>query len=394
MEQMQDINSFQFQFSSEFSSVTFNHSTPNTLDFSQITLADLEKISHKLQIDNFSLLKKIDLPFNSIASDSNKDWDFEKGVWKDHLSIHDQIVMPKPLHIFSYGSLCWNIAPELKHCKIKKAYVKGFQRRFWQVSTDHRGTVENPGLVVSLVSDEEYKKLTGFGGQKESICYGLAFEIPEGEENEILRALDYREKGGYKRKMVKMFDVEEKKEIEGVVYIGEINNPHFAKKGIRENIFECARIISVSQGESGRNSDYLRNLEGFLKKNGFIDEYIFLLSSLVNEFQTKSFSEQIMRINDFCLDFSLKFEDDGQKIVFWIWVLNDSRSKKEHLINFTFWMSSLYPNMDFSEKVNPQYLRKGIEIIFHRKEEREGVFNFHDLIRKFIFLTFENFETI
>ena len=368
-------------------------SPPNPLDFSAVSLPHLEKISQFLQIHNFSLpiTKQKD---SSFPTTSNSDWDFEKGVWKDHLSIHEEMNLPKPLHIFGYGSLCWNIAPELKSCKIKKAFVKGYRRKFWQISTDHRGTVDYPGLVVSLIPDEEYKSLTGFCSEQETICYGLAFEIPEGTENEVIRALDFREKGGYKRKIVKMYDVEEKKDIEGIVYLGEINNPHFAKKELRDDILECAKIIAVSEGESGKNSDYLRNLEGFLKINGFIDEYISLLSFLVQEYQNKGCCDCIKRIDEFCCDFSLFSEESNNKITIWIWNIYDSRTKKEHLKNFQFWLSSSFPSIDCLVKENSEYARNGIEMVFYRNTENLKNFDFHSLIRKFIFLAFENSEIL
>lgn len=55
------------------------------------------------------------------------------------------------LWIFGYGSLTWKVNFPYKSSKI--GYIKGYARRLWQGSTDHRGI---PGHVSTLMGGAYY----------------------------------------------------------------------------------------------------------------------------------------------------------------------------------------------------------------------------------------------
>lgn len=82
------------------------------------------------------------------------EWDQTLGVWKNLKAIGEQAI-PDPLWIFGYGSLCFSPG-NMRFEEYCDGYINGYTRRFWQKSCDHRGTPENPGLVCTLLTEEEW----------------------------------------------------------------------------------------------------------------------------------------------------------------------------------------------------------------------------------------------
>ncbi|KAK4872072.1 hypothetical protein RN001_016196 [Aquatica leii] len=147
--------------------------------------------------------------------------------------------------IFGYGSLIWKV--DFPYESKIVGYIKGFERKFYQHSTDHRGTPERPGRVVTLVPNNE-----------ELCVWGVAYKIKETDVEKVMDHLDYREKGGYQRTKVLFFPFSiYEKPFDITIYVGTKDNKNYAGEADDNSI---AEQILNSVGPSGTNIEYLLNL--------------------------------------------------------------------------------------------------------------------------------------
>ncbi len=162
--------------------------------------------------------------------------------------------------VFGYGSLIWR--PDFEFVGKRVAQLGGYQRRFWQGSTDHRGVPEAPGRVVTLLA-----------GSAEDECWGVAYQIAGQAAREIIDALDYRERGGYVLRMEILRD-RNGEQFESLVYIATPANPNYLGPASDEAI---ARQIIPSVGPSGANLEYLLELAQALRDHAIDDPHVFAL---------------------------------------------------------------------------------------------------------------------
>ncbi len=171
--------------------------------------------------------------------------------------------------IFGYGSLIWR--PGFDFDEVQTGYIRGWARRFWQGSTDHRGVPNAPGRVATLVP------LAG------EITWGRAYRIRPSDSSQILKKLDIREQGGYDRLQIPVYTADGAVvTTEALMYRATEENPEFLGEGQIEDI---AKQILRSVGPSGTNVEYLLELHHALERLNVQDQHIDTLVKAVRKLE-------------------------------------------------------------------------------------------------------------
>ena len=141
-----------------------------------------------------------------------------------------------------------------------------WSRRFWQGSTDHRGVPGAPGRVVTLVPEPGAR------------CWGAAYRVEAGHREGVLRALDWREKGGYQRRRVELELAGSGEAVEATVYLATEHNPNYLGPAPAP---ELAAQVQGAHGPSGSNLEYVLELARALRVLGADDPHVYELEALL-----------------------------------------------------------------------------------------------------------------
>ncbi|WP_296420814.1 gamma-glutamylcyclotransferase [Pseudooctadecabacter sp.] len=155
--------------------------------------------------------------------------------------------------VFGYGSLLWN--PGFEPAEAVTATLDGYHRSFCMLSIHHRGTVDEPGLVLAL-------------DKAESSCTGVAFRVAPADEDRVLAELREREliSSAYLERHVPLL-LEDGRHVDALAYV--INRDH--EQYCQFDLEKQAQLIARSVGGRGPNPEYLYNTADHLMKMGIED---------------------------------------------------------------------------------------------------------------------------
>ncbi|KAG5680686.1 hypothetical protein PVAND_010179 [Polypedilum vanderplanki] len=183
------------------------------------------------------------------------------------------------LWVFGYGSLVWKNA-DFEFESSVAGFLKGFKRRFYQNSIDHRGTEKFPGRVVTLIKSDD---------QNERV-YGMGYKISNDKIMKVLNHLDYREKNGYERCETFFYPINnEQLKKKTIVYVANETNPSWNSD---HDLHSIARQVFKAIGPSGDNISYVYNLCNAMREHFpnhyHEDRHLFELEKLLKEMKEKA----------------------------------------------------------------------------------------------------------
>jgi glutathione-specific gamma-glutamylcyclotransferase len=171
------------------------------------------------------------------------------------------------LWVFGYGSLIWH--PGFPVARREVARLHGWHRSFCMRSIHHRGSPENPGLVLALDRRDG------------STCDGVAFLVEAGRESETVDILRDREliSSAYLETRLPVV-LPDGKQVEALAYVIDPDHVQYCGDLPLE---EQAHIIAHAVGGRGPNSDYLFSTTEHLSHLNIDDTDLVWLAARVRE---------------------------------------------------------------------------------------------------------------
>jgi len=159
-----------------------------------------------------------------------------------------------PLWVFGYGSLMWN--PGFTPAEQVLGRLGGFHRSFCMWSIHHRGSEEDPGLVLAL-------------DEADAVCDGVAFRVADGERDAVLAYLRERElvSAAYVEQ-VHDLTLRDGRVVPALCYVIERDHVQYCGGMALER---QAQVIAKAVGGRGPNTEYLYNTAAQLDAFGIED---------------------------------------------------------------------------------------------------------------------------
>ena len=167
--------------------------------------------------------------------------------------------------VFGYGSLIWD--PGFAVAETRLARLDGFHRSFCMRSVHHRGTADDPGLVLAL------------DAAPGAACAGVALAVPAGAEDDTLGYLRARElvSSAYVETQ-QTVRLDDGRHVTAVTYVIDAAHVQYCGGLALE---EQARIIAAASGGRGPNREYLWNTAAHLAALGIEDAELTWLAARV-----------------------------------------------------------------------------------------------------------------
>jgi glutathione-specific gamma-glutamylcyclotransferase len=169
--------------------------------------------------------------------------------------------------VFGYGSLLWD--PGFSVQRTALARLPAYHRSFCMRSIHHRGTPEEPGLVLAL--DEAP------GAE----CHGLALGVAPDDADQVLAYLRARElvSSAYVERVLTI-ELADGTQVQAVTYVIDPDHVQYCGGLPLE---EQAQIIARAVGGRGPNTDYLHNTVAHLTTLGIADPDLDWLDARVRD---------------------------------------------------------------------------------------------------------------
>jgi len=171
------------------------------------------------------------------------------------------------LWVFGYGSLMWR--PAFAFDSSAPGLLKGAHRALCVYSIFHRGTKEQPGLVLGL--------------DRGGACRGVTFRVVPGAEQDTIAYLREREQiaqvyvEAYRK--VRLLDGSGR-EVTALTYVVDPKHEQYAG---RLPLEEQLRMVRGGKGQSGENVEYVLNTVRHLEEQGVHDALLSALAARLGQ---------------------------------------------------------------------------------------------------------------